>query len=119
MDKLIVDSIAGKDDTAGLLVAVCVLLSFQVLAGVVKFLWGLKEKKDQLSEQSVQKLALSMEQNTEAVGHLEGRLKSLESSLAEIPKIKIDLRRYYLALKMIAGEDWPAVREEITKDSEL
>jgi len=89
---------------------ICVMLTIMVLLKVGEFLWSLREKKDTLSETSIKNL-------TEAVKHLDARLEGFERSIADLPKFKMDMRRFYAAIKAIAGPDkWPGIREEIMKD---
>jgi hypothetical protein len=95
---------------------ICVILTISVLVRVAEFVWGLREKKDSLSETTITKLTVAMQENTLAVKHLDCRLETLERSVSDLPKIKTDLRRFYSALKSLSGDRWPAIRDEIMKD---
>lgn len=117
MEKLF--SIDTQNGITGLLASVCVLMSFQFLLKLGEFIWKLKKEKDQLSEQGVAKLAQSMESNTAAIQHLESQLKSLQSTMAEIPKVKIDMKRLFSAVKALAGDEWPRIRKEIIDEHEF
>lgn len=95
---------------------ICVLLTLTVLLKVAEFIWSVREKKESLSEQAVTDLTKAVQANTVATQFLEHRLQTLESSVNEVPKLKTDLRRFYSAIKEIAGDRWGKIREEIMKD---
>ena len=95
---------------------VCVLLTLMVLLKVGEFLWKMRERKDTLSETAIQDLTAAVESSTRAMQHLDLRLQHMEKSIAELPKFKTDIRRFYSAIKEVAGEKWPAIRDEIMKD---
>lgn len=94
----------------------CVILTLSILLRVAEFLWSLREKKDNLSEASIKSLTLAMQENTQAMRHLDLRLGALEKSVGELPKFKTDIRRFYTAIKEVAGDRWPRIRDEIMKD---
>lgn len=94
----------------------CVLLTLMVLLKVAEFLWNLREKKESMSEAAIKNLTQAVEANTKATQHLDGRLQFLEKSLSELPKFKTDIRRFYAAIKEVAGDKWPRIRDEIMKD---
>lgn len=98
---------------------ICVLLTIMVLLEVGKFLWAIQAKKASLSEQAVLDLTKAVQANTVATQFLEQRLQHLEISMSELPKLKLDLRRFYTAIKTIAGDKWPNIRDEIMKDGEF
>lgn len=95
---------------------ICVLLTLQVLFRVGEFLWKLKEKKETLSENAITALTKAVQDCTLATQLLEHRLKTLEGALTELPKLKTDLQRSFSALKILAGEKWQTIRDEILKD---
>ena len=103
---------AGMDTAnglAGLLASVCVLLALQLLFKVGEFLWNMKREKDKVSETTVAKLV-------EAVRDLECEIKKATTAVSELPKLKLDLRRLYLAAKILAGDRWPEVRDEFMNE---
>lgn len=102
-----------KDGVSGLLVSVCVLLSVQLVFKVGEFLWKIKEKKDSASEAAIRELTEVVKQNTLALEHFESKLENVEKLLSEFPKIKLDIRRFYQAIKMISGDEWEKVKKEI------
>jgi hypothetical protein len=95
---------------------ICVLLTIFILMKVGEFVWAILKEKRALSEDSVKKLTKAVEDNTIASRHLEDRLKALEQSAADLPKFKTDVRRFYAAIKEVAGDRWPQIRDEILKD---
>jgi hypothetical protein len=106
------DLFSSKYGIAG----ICVLLTIQILVKVGEFLWDVKKEKEALSDNSVQLLTKAVEENTTATKHLDSRLGNLEKSVSELPKFKTDIRRFYAAIKEVAGDKWPAIRDEIMKD---
>lgn len=99
---------------------VCVLLTILVLWKVFEFVWKMyterAKEKTVLSDETVKKLTAAVEESTKASQQLEARLKHLEQSAADFPKLKLDVRRFYAAIKEVAGDRWPAIRDEILKD---
>lgn len=81
---------------------VCVLLTIMVLIQVGKFVWTVKQEKDKLSDDTVADLVKAVEK--------------LEHTVSDLPKFRTDVRRFYTAIKVIAGDKWPQVRDEIMKD---
>lgn len=88
---------------------VCILLTLQSLMKMAEFLWGLREKKDSVSEAAIKELTLAMEANTKEI-HL------LKTAVGELPKFKKDVRRFYTAIKTLAGDEWPDIRKELLED---
>lgn len=88
---------------------ICIMLTLMVLIEVGKFLWNVREKKDSLSDTAIKEL-------TEAVKHLDVRICEFEKTISDLPKFKVDMRRFYAAIKEVAGERWPTIREEIMRD---
>ena len=99
-----------------LLVTIAVFLCAHVIKGVIEFLWQIKEKKDSASETAVENLTKAVQGNTTATEHLDQRIKELETVLAEIPKLKLDMRRMFAAIKIASGERWAQIRKEIMED---
>lgn len=97
----------------------CVLVTLSILVKVGEFLWVHKKEKDVLSNVEIKKLTSAVEANTAASSHLENRLKNLEEKYSDLPKFKEDMRRFYAAIKVMAGEEWPTIRDEIIKEKEF
>ena len=106
----------SNNSIPGMLASVCVLLACQLLFRAGEFLWKMKKEKDKLSEESVQKLAEAMKQNSVELFQLRSQMKSLEMTFAEFPKFTLDIRRLFFAVKTMAGEQWPQIRDDMMKD---
>jgi hypothetical protein len=102
-----------------LLASIVIILALHLFAKVGEFLWGFVKKSGEISDQSIKDLTVEIQINTKAVTKLEGRLNEIERLISEIPKFKTDLRRLFLAVKQISGEDWPNIRRSIMEDENL
>ncbi len=98
------------------LVGICIFLTIHILLKVGEFVWAIKEKKESVTEATTRDLIKAVQANTVATQHLENRMEHLEKSAADLPKFKLDMRRFYAAIKEVAGDRWPMIREEIMKD---
>lgn len=87
-----------------------------ILLRVAEFLWRMKEKRESISEQDLRDLTRAVQDSTLAMKMIDLRLKAIEASNSDLPKLKNDLRRVYTALKEISGDDWSRIRDEIMKD---
>lgn len=94
----------------------CALLTLLVVLKAGEIVLAFQKKKEALSESAIKDLTIAVQQNTAATQHLDRRLEKLEGVAAELPKFKLDIRRFYSALKVIAGDKWPRIRDEIMKD---
>lgn len=88
-----------------LLASLSVVASLHVFLKIGEFLWRWRENKDRISDETVRKLIASIDE--------------LKIAVSDLPKLKTDVRRYYHALKVLAGSKWPQVRAEILKEDEL
>lgn len=77
-----------------ILVFIAVFVCFNFVKGAFEFYLDLQRKKDQASEASIKDLT------------------------HELKKFKVDLRRLYIAAKIMAGERWTQIRKEIMEDEE-
>jgi hypothetical protein len=111
MEKLITELFGNG--VAGLLAAICVLTSLNLLARLGGFLWNLKANREKLSDETIQKLTDAVAFNTSSTERNTLQIVQLEKTLAEIPKLKSGLRRAFSAIKKIAGKEWPNVQKEI------
>lgn len=91
------------------LAGVCVLLTLYILLQVVKFVYDLKEEKQSVSEKTTK-------ENTDAIRDLTLKMASIQDLIAEFPKHKKDVKRFYIAIKSLAGDKWSAIRDEILED---
>jgi hypothetical protein len=116
------DALLKAESIPALLAAVIVILCVNSLRGFVEFLWNLRKEKDSASEGAIKELTDAVRLNTEAAKHLDGRLQRVEKIFNVLPKMKLDLRRLFTAMKTVAGDEWTEIREEIMSmkdDSEL
>lgn len=116
MEKLLLNT---ENGVPTLLAGIVIILCLHLVMNIVKFLWGFLKKKNELSEKSIERLTISLEANTKAVEKLDHRIAEAEQTIAEIPKFKTDLRRLFLAVKRIAGDDWKQIYKEIQDDERL
>lgn len=91
---------------------ICLLLTIFVLVRVGEFLWSLREKKDSASEESIKNLTAAVQANTAAI-------EKINLLLSDLPKMRLDLRRSFGALKNLAGDKWPQIREGMKEDEQL
>jgi hypothetical protein len=110
------EALADIKSIPALLIAICLILAVNLVKGIAEFLWKLKEQKDSASEATIRDLTEAVKKNTAATEHLDQRLSELEHVLTSLPKLQEDLRRYYLGLKILAGERWPEIRDEIKQE---
>lgn len=95
---------------------VIVLLAIRIVISVGEFLWRLHEKKNQVCETTIERLTESVKKNTIAIEVLTREIEKLEIPVKEVPKLKTDIRRFYLAVKAIAGDRWNQIRDEVLRD---
>lgn len=95
---------------------VCILLTLMLFAHVGEFLWKIQQKKSTATDEAIEQLTTAVEENTCAHKSLQNRIIHLESTIAELPKFKTDVRRFYAAIKELSGDEWPRIRDEILKD---
>ncbi len=110
------------DTTQGvpaLLASLVVILALQLVVSVGRVIWGIIKSKNDLSEQTVKDLSITLQLNTKAVEKLETSLKEIEQEISEIPKFKKDLTRLFSAVKFISGPQWPHIRKTILEDESL
>lgn len=111
MEKVILD--LSSNGIAGLLVGLCVLISLNLFTKVGAFLWNMKQSKDKLTEEGVARLTRAVGVNTLTTEKNTQQIAELQKALTEIPKIKLDLRRSFAAMKILAGERWQEIRKDI------
>lgn len=95
---------------------ICALLTISILFKVAEFVWKIREKKEMSSDMAMVDLTKAVQECTLTMKVLDIRLKAMEMANSEFPKLRNDLRRVFTAMKEIAGDKWPMVRDEIMKD---
>lgn len=84
------------------------------IAGIIlllaaKFIWDVLKSKNKESSDAIK-------YNTIAVKELTLAIDKMKEQLAEIPKLKTDMKRSFLAHKILAGDKWSEIRKEIMED---
>jgi len=74
------------------LVGVCVVLTLHLLWRVALFVYEFKKKVDDTDKNETHELVV------------------------EVKKMRRDLRRFYSAIRILAGDEWPKIRQEIMQD---
>jgi hypothetical protein len=96
----------------GTLTVIVALLTCHLLFKMGFFLWSIIKEKNQVSEQTFVKLSESLEHNTSATVKLELRLFQIEKDLADIPKLRKDFEKLFIAVKVIAGDQWEHIKHD-------
>ena len=102
-----------------LIVSIIILLALNLFAKLGSFVFDLLKKKADTTERAMGKMTLALQENSKALEQLKSEIASIHKELSDVGKLRLDLRRYYGALKLLAKEDWPKIRDEIMKESEL
>lgn len=98
------------------------LLIFGVIYMVFKvftFVYEIIKEKQKDAEKDTTNLEDLLAKNITVVRQLESDIKMVQDTLAQIPKLQKDLRRYYTAIKYLAGNDWPTISKVIVEEEEF
>lgn len=95
---------------------ICVLLTIFILLKVGEIFWSAREKKESLTDETLKEFSEALQENTFELKNLTFRFSELELMVGEFPKIKTDMRKFYNALRFVAGDKWSKIREEILDD---
>lgn len=106
----LVDSQHGSST---LLAGIAIVLCLHLFLKISEFLWNMAKKKSDLSDLSIEKLTVALNHSTSAIEKLEHEIISVKKDIAQIPRFKHDLRRAFMAIRIISGEKWPKIREEL------
>ncbi len=79
----------------------------------------MREKKDKITDEMLQKVVEGLAINTHATDRNSLTIAQLEKAFSDLPKLKLDLRRAFTALRMTAGDRWPEIRENIMEDRDF
>lgn len=100
-----------------LLASIIIVLCLQLILRVGSFVWEILQKKNEVSEKSIAKLTDALQTNTVAVEKLQNELAQIKNEIATLPQLRLDIKRAFVALKLMAGEEWEeirlAIRDEI------
>lgn len=105
-----------KHGIGTLLATIALVICMQLVLKVGEFLWEIFKKKSEVTEDGIEKLTGSINQNTRAVEELKFQLTQIEKEVIGLPKMKEDLNRNFTAIKILAGERWPEIRAIILPD---
>lgn len=98
---------------------IAIFLCAIFIKGVVELILKLREKQDMASEEAVKELTKATDRNTYALEQLDKRLKDVEKTYSELPKLKIDMRKFFAAVKAISGARWSEIKKEMEDISDL
>lgn len=93
----------------GLLAALTFVSTLRFLSHIFDYVWKIREQKDTKVQRALETLATALRQNND-------RLKTLELTLATAARMKIDVRRLYAIVKILAGDDWDEIKSQVLKD---
>lgn len=103
-----------------LLATIAIALSLQLVMQVWKFIFGLAKKKYEVSEKAIIDMTSELKTNTRALEKVCTRMESVEEDLVivgrELPKVKVDIRRAFAAMKYMAGDDWSEIRKKLNEE---
>ncbi len=102
--------------TSSPVIALVVLVALHLVVRVGQFLWTFKEKKDAITESGIEELSKAVRACTATIEKLECRIKSVEVMITDVNKIKVDLRRAYVAIRLITGDRWTQIRKIIMEE---
>lgn len=83
----------------GLLAAISVLMALHLVVAIGRFVWSFKEKKDAVTEAGIEELAAAMKSNTKAIEKLR--------------------QQVFSSIKLVAGDNWPAIRKSLLDEEAL
>lgn len=92
------------------------MLCLLFLLEVVKIFMRTTTKRTELSEEAVKALTTAVQEMTYQSKCLDKRLVITEETLK---KLDLDIRRFYSALKLTAGDRWPEISDAIQKELRL
>ena len=93
--------------------ALCVLVTIFILIKVAEIIWTRIEKQAQVKEDTVQKLIETVQNSTVEI-------KEIKLLLQDLPKLKLDLNRYFRVVKIISGDRWrEAYRQALDEEREI
>lgn len=87
------------------MVGIFLMLAFHLFFKIGESYFAHRETKDKVSDSSI--------------AHLTKAVEELKLSISQLPKFQKDVQRFYTAIKLLAGDDWPAIRDEILEEDRL
>lgn len=108
--------VSGEHGATALIAGLIIVLVLHLLMKMAEFIFELFNKKNEVTQKNIDNLITSLSMNIEALHRLEERMRSVETKLAEISKLKGEFTRLRLALKILAGDSWSNIRKSIAED---
>jgi hypothetical protein len=108
----ILDMIDTENGIAGLLLSIVLLIFLYIILRISEFFWNQYHQKTTKTEEAIIMLTEAVKENTSSIN-------KLDKTIHDFPKMKTDLNHLYSATKMLAGDRWPEIRNEIMSDSEM
>lgn len=100
-----------------ILASIVLLLAFQLLLKVAEFGWEMIKKKDEVSQKSITKLTEALETNTRATQELKTQFLEMKDEISTLPQLRLDVRRAFRAIRMLAKDEWEEIRKSIMDDT--
>lgn len=100
----------------GGLSAIVVVLCLHLVVKIGQFLWAFKEKKDAVTESGIEELSKAVRECTSTITKLECRIREIEQVSLNLDKMKVDIRRAYLAIRLVTGDKWGDIRKIIMEE---
>lgn len=101
-----------KNGIAGLIASLVVIVALHLVWRVFEFIWGLLKKKQGATEKTLKDLVTAVELNTK-------ELKEIKRDMGDLPKLRLDLRRSFRAIKFMSGDKWSKVRSAMMGNEDL
>lgn len=108
--------VSGEHGVTTLLAGLVIILSLHLCLKLGEFIFELIKKKSELTEKNIDNMVNALALNIEALHKLEARMSSIETTLKDFSRFKVDVRRLFIAIKELSGENWDAIRKTIMDD---
>lgn len=100
-----------------ILASIVILLAFQLFLKLGEIAWEMLKKKDEVSQKSITKLTEALETNTKATQELKMQFAEMKDEISTLPQLRLDVRRAFRALRMLAGDEWEEIKKAIMDDT--
>lgn len=109
--------LSSNHGTPTILASIALLLSFHLLIKVAEFAWDFIKKKDEISQKSIERLTVALETNTQATQELKVQFAEMKDEISTLPQLRLDVRRAFRALRILAGDEWEEIKRAIMEDA--
>lgn len=113
------ETILETKSIPAILILIAVFMCANFIKGVLELVLKIRAQKDSASEASIKELTQAVNNNSVVTAHLDRRLGDVEKTYSELPKLKVDMRKFYSAIKVLSGERWSKIRKEIEEDTDI